>query len=119
MRTIAMLLLAAALAKVGLVLHLRHEGARDVIVAAYGARAVAACEAIDSAFRLVETRASAIATEFGDRNRSVALWQVDHGDWTARFRSVTLVLSTDDGRVCRYDVATGQAKRDDRAAQTG
>jgi hypothetical protein len=119
MRTIAMLMLAAALAKVGLVTHLRHEGARDVIVAAYATRAVAACEAVDAAFRLVDTRAAAVAMEVGDRSRSVALWQVDHGDWPARFRSVTLVLSTEDGRICRYDVATGQVKRDARQAAAG
>jgi hypothetical protein len=119
MRSIAMVLLAAALAKVGLMIHLRQEGARDVIVAAYASRAAAACEAVDTAFRLVDTRASAVGMEFGDRSRSVGLWQVDHSDWPARFRSITLVLSTHDGRICRYDVATGQVKPDSRAAAAG
>lgn len=110
MRAIAMGLLAFALAKIGLVQHLRLEGARDVIVSAYAGKAIAACEAVDPGLRFIDTRAADITMDIGDRQRPVALWQVDHADWPNRFRSVTLVLLSTTGS-CRFDTLTGHAQR--------
>jgi hypothetical protein len=111
MRLIAMLLFAAALAKVGLVQHLRQAGARDVIVAAYAADAIRTCEQGDPSLKLAATAASDIEMFVGDRVHRVSLWQVDSPEWATRYRQVFLVLKTPDGQpACRFDVIHRTAK---------
>jgi hypothetical protein len=104
MRLIAMVLFAAALAKVGLVKHLHHAGARDVIIAAYGAEAIAACEKSDPKLKLAPTTAE-IDVQIGDRARSVSLWQVDNPEWVDRYRKVYMIVKAAGGEAtCRFDV---------------
>lgn len=119
MRTIAMCLLALALAKLGLMQHLQMAGARDVIVAAYGSKALSACEAVEQSLKLSGLGLSDLVVKVGDRSRSVALWQVDHADWAARFRSVQLVVQSKDGPVCTFDPSTGLATRPGKTTVAG
>ena len=97
MRVVAMVLFALALAKIGLVAHLQQAGARDVVVAAYGAEAIRACEAADDRLKLARLSAGSIDMTVGDRSRAVALWQVDHIDWAGRYRRVYLDVKTTGG----------------------
>lgn len=94
--------------------------AEDAIVAAYRAPAAEACA---EASRLSPSAAPAgqgavgwaasptSRLAIGDPTLTVRLWQVDHGDWHARFRQLYLVLGGGDaGLSCSYDLSAGKAK---------
>jgi hypothetical protein len=107
-RVLAMILFALALAKVGLIQHLRLQGARDVVVAAHGSDAIKACERADERLKLATTSPAALDLTVGNRVHTVNLWQVDHADWANRYRKVYLdVAGPDGGGLCRYDVVAG------------
>lgn len=110
MRALAMILFVLALGKVGLIQHLRLEGARDVVVAAYGGDAIKACERADDRMKLAVTSPASLDLTVGDRAKQVSLWQVDHANWASRYRTVYLDVAISGGLACRYDVAAGTAK---------
>jgi hypothetical protein len=97
---------------VGLIQHLRQAGARDVIVAAYGADAIKACENADAAIKLAGVAPASLQMVVGDRRQSVNLWQVDHGDWAGRYRHVYLDVVTPLGHTCRFDIAAGKVRNE-------
>jgi hypothetical protein len=103
MRVLATSLFVLALAKVGLVHHLHQAASRDVIVAAFGNQARAACAQAEPLFNAEPAERAPIEMIVGDRERAVNLWQVDHADWASRFRQVFLVLKHTQGS-CRYDI---------------
>jgi hypothetical protein len=116
MKRIALLLAVLAAAKIGTVEHLHRSATRDALVTAYGKDAVAACQkAMPNGTQTGALRpgpmwgaTNFVRVEVGNRQTEVALWQVDHQDWQARFRRTYLVLDAAVAR-CHFDVVTGTA----------
>jgi hypothetical protein len=107
MQRAALVLFTMALGKVALVDGLQRQSLVDAVRQAYTQAAVRACAVhipgLDPAVARIRVTA-------GDRTVPVALWQVDHGEWAARYRRATVHVDGASGASCAYDVATGQAR---------
>lgn len=122
MKYVALTLAALACAKFATVDYLYKAATRDALVTAFGTQAVAACQ---KAQRPADSLNSGglkpdplwgtpgqVRVEIGNRNNTIALWQVDHQDWPARFRRAFIVLDASAGTSssrCHFDVVAGTA----------
>ncbi len=126
MKRIGILLAALAVLKIGIVDHLHRTATKDALVTAYGRDAIAACQKTQRGETLrpgpqrpdpqrpdpLWGASNSVRIEIGDRRTNVALWQVDHQNWQARFRRTYVVLDASGAR-CHFDVATGSVKIED------
>lgn len=112
MKRACLTLAAMAAAKIGTIEYLQRAATRDVIVTAYASQAVSACQKATRVDILKPGPSwgtpAGVRVEIGNRQTPVALWQVDHQDWQARFRRTYLVLDAAGAR-CHFDVNLGTA----------
>ena len=117
MKYIALTLAALASAKFATVDYLYKAATRDALVTAFGAQAVAACQRAQRPADGLKPgplwgSPGQVRIEIGNRNSAIALWQVDHQDWPARFRRTFIVLDAGAGggiARCHFDVVAGTA----------
>ena len=115
MRILVILLALLAAGKVAAVEWLHRSASDDIIIAAYGPRALDACGrdarrkslSIDAAAWRSDTP---MRLELGRHSGNVYLWQVDNPEWSQRYRHPYLIVSAGPAgaRVeCAFDVLTG------------
>ncbi len=112
MKRLGLLLAGLAAAKIGTIEHLQRSATRDALVAVHAKDAIVACQRATPVNLLkpgaLWASTLAVRVEVGNRRTDVALWQVDHTDWQARFRRPYLVLHATTAR-CHFDLTTGTA----------
>ena len=116
MRLLAILLALCATTKIVVIESLHRQAGDEVIVAAYGARALEACgrEArqrfgVDPG---LWSRIPVLQVDFGHGASDVALWQVDNPHWSSRYRRAYVRATAGaagNAVECRYDVLAGTA----------
>ena len=115
MRTLVVILVLLAAGKIAAVEWLHRSASDDVIVAAYGPRALDACSR-DARRKSLPIDATAwrsdtpMRLELGRHSGNVYLWQVDNPAWSQRYRHPYLILSAGStgARIeCAFDVLTG------------
>ncbi|HEU4380678.1 MAG TPA: hypothetical protein VFR73_19070 [Hyphomicrobiaceae bacterium] len=114
-----MLIVLAVLATAKVLHHeyLFRTSTRDVIIQAYRERAVLACQRDALGTMLgVSPQAwstpNSITLAIGKRNLDVHLWQVDHKNWSARYRNPYLFISAGQRSTavtCEYDIVNASA----------
>ena len=116
MRILVFVLLLLAAAKIGTQEYLTSSAKNEIIIAAYRDRALGACKDAARAKRLEVANASEggrdVRLVIGKGSLDVALWQVDHALWQARYKSPFLLftLSERPQRVfCEFDITQGSA----------
>ncbi len=121
MRFVVLFLAVLAGLKVWTQDRLYRSAAGEALIAAYQERAVGACQAKPKADArgqplvvgaLDWSKAKADDIMFGNPAIEIAVWQVDHALWNARYRNPILRLKFEDRLtriVCDYDVLAGQA----------
>lgn len=82
----------------------------EVIIAAYRERALAACQAAAGTNLAPGSWHTPLELSLavGRSSLPVQLWQVQHQDWNARFRSLHVLVSAGDGGrelQCAYDIS--------------
>ena len=117
MRALVVLLLMLAAAKLAFQEYLFRAGTRDAVLEAYRQHAVEACQRDArnlglgvSAQAWVNPRT--IQLVIGKRGLDVYPWQVDHANWSARYRHPYLLLTAGEraGRIaCEYDIVNASA----------
>lgn len=118
MRAVVLILALLAGLKIWAHQHMQRAGMEEAVIAAYRARAIAACQK-DAALSLKGAPATAgawgapgsVKLSIGKRGLDVAIWDVDNAQWPARFKQPYLRLTTADRSVvCEYDVTLEQAE---------
>lgn len=121
MRTLLVVLAIAAAAKIYAEDQIYRRSVSEALIAAHRSGAIAAC--VNSSVRQsgATSRAgphlwgkpSAVTIAIGDDDIDVAIWDIDHPNWRARFRNPVLVLDAADryaAQQCRYDIATAMVR---------
>ncbi|MGE0701331.1 MAG: hypothetical protein AB7O57_19705 [Hyphomicrobiaceae bacterium] len=116
MRALVVVLALLAATKVGTHVYLSTTAKTEIIIAAYRDRAVGACReaARVKRFEVALTAPSDrdVHLVIGRDGLDVALWQVDHAQWQARFKSPYLHL-TMPGKsmsvLCEFDIVQDAA----------
>jgi len=116
MRMLVFVLVLLAAAKIGTQQYIVETAKSDIIIAAYRDRALGACReaARDRRLDLSDQWASGgdVRLVIGKSGLDVAVWQVDHALWQARFKNPYLLFTLRDrGQkvYCEFDVLHGAA----------
>ena len=116
MKAVVFILVLLAGLKVGHHEYLYRTATRDVIVGAYKARAVQACQKDTRNTSLgvppqAWANAPSIQLAVGKSGLDVQFWQVDNDLWNARYRTPFLILSTGGAGTayCEYDILNAAA----------
>lgn len=116
MRSLVVVLVLLAAAKIGAQQYLVDSAKSDVIVNAYRERAVGACQdAVKRGNLRVGqewVRASDARVVIGKSSLDVQLWQLDHALWTSKYKSpfLFLTISEQPAKIyCEYDISQGVA----------
>lgn len=116
MRGLVVVLALFACLKVGGQYYLASTAKTEIIVAAYRDRAANACARASTLQQFDVTdawsRPSEIKLVVGKPGLDVALWQVNHALWRARFKNPYLFLTiagNPDRILCEFDVVQGAA----------
>jgi hypothetical protein len=112
MRALVFILALLAAAKFGAQEYMFHNAATDVIVTAYKARAIDACQKDPKAIAFGLNNGawmapSALRLVIGKASLDVYPWQFDHGAWNARYRNPYLFVTVAQSNmraVCEYDI---------------
>jgi hypothetical protein len=114
-RAIVLILAVLAGAKLWTQQRLYHQGAEEALMLAYRERAIAACQSQEPA-RVASisslplwTQPTTVALSIGRKNAGARLWEINNPQWPARFKHPHIVLTTEPGAVCEYDVIEGRA----------
>jgi hypothetical protein len=115
MKGIIVVLALFAVAKISVTEYFFRTSAREVIVAAYRDRALAACRSDSRAAPVASgtwEKTADVRLVIGKSDLDVQLWQFDHQLWDARFRNPYIVLTAGDKSgtlVCEFDVVHNAA----------
>ena len=117
MKPLLIVLAVLATAKVLHHEYLFRTSTREVIIQAYRERAVLACQkdALGTMLGInpqAWSTPSSITLAIGKRNLDVHLWQVDHKNWSARYRNPYLFISAGQRSTavtCEYDIVNASA----------
>lgn len=123
MRLAVMVLLLLAGAKVWTQHQIFRSATEEALVQAYRGQAIATCRTAPvgtAAGKVAEAAGQRLATAFaqpaatrleiGNRDVSVAIWEVDHAAWAMRYTYPYVVLETTSPAArCAYDIKLGRA----------
>ncbi|MEL6871502.1 MAG: hypothetical protein AAFO62_01645 [Pseudomonadota bacterium] len=117
LRFVVAVLALLATAKVGSHWYLYREATSSIIVSTYRDKAISACAAhgAESALKVPPkawSRPSKVALEIGKSSLDVAIWQVHHRLWEARFKNPFLFVTANAETAhiyCEYDIVRGLA----------
>ncbi|MEL6297364.1 MAG: hypothetical protein AAFV26_10180 [Pseudomonadota bacterium] len=116
-RFIVIVLAVLATAKVGSHIYLYRDATSSIIVTAYRDKAIAACaqHGAESPLRVPEKAwadPAKVALEIGKASLDVAIWQVHHRLWEARYKNPFLFVTANAETAhiyCEYDIVRGLA----------
>jgi hypothetical protein len=118
MRALVLVLAVLVALKIGAQDHVYRFATSEALIAAYRARAAAACTTTSrQTVTPSEGRGAAEWTDgdeprvvIGNARVPVHFWEIDHELWDARFRHAYLVLSGVGGPTCTYDMLSDRAE---------